>query len=175
MWVTQTYLATVEPGAKLFIYYFFEDYDSEQKAFTDRVQKELEKLGEMYRDQVCLMMPNKRYANKVEGELLRFDSVDWQGLAGRLPGLFLSRKPLTQIQPGDDGQFYIPFKGKDPKSVADTIDRVRQLASDTLVWDHGHPPAPPEPEGAGKRLWDAVELKPGIWGFRLDLKKLISK
>lgn len=38
MWVTQSYLATVEPGAKVFIY-FFEDYNNDQKRFTDQVQR----------------------------------------------------------------------------------------------------------------------------------------
>jgi hypothetical protein len=41
MWVTQTYLGVVEPDAQLYVYYLFENYKREQKAFTDRIQQEL--------------------------------------------------------------------------------------------------------------------------------------
>ena len=44
MWVTQTYLADVEPYAQLFVYYLFEDYNSEQSAFTAEIQRAFEDL-----------------------------------------------------------------------------------------------------------------------------------
>ena len=98
MCVTQTYLGTVEPDAKVFVYYFFEDYDPEQKRFTDRVQRELERLGELFGDQVSLLMPNPRYAGRIEAEV-RENMALWTSLRGKFPGLFVSTLPLSKIAP----------------------------------------------------------------------------
>jgi hypothetical protein len=44
MWVTQTYLGVVEPDAQVYVYYLFEDYNHEQKEFTDRVPPVIEEI-----------------------------------------------------------------------------------------------------------------------------------
>lgn len=170
MWVTQTYLGVVEPDAKLFVYYFFEDYNPEQMSFTEQVQSELENLGEAFGDQVSLLMPNPRYAGRIEAEV-RENKQLWVSLRGNLPGLFLSRKPLTELKPSDDGCVYIPFNTKEPESVSAIIKHVRGIANETLTWDFANQPKP-EPMSFGKRFLDAIELKPGIWGFKIDLRKL---
>lgn len=170
MWVTQTYLGIVEPEAKLFVYYFFEDYQPAQKSFTARVQRELEALGEVFGDSVSLLMPNPRYAGRIEAEV-RENKELWGSLRGNLPGLFLSRKPLSQLKPTDDGCVYIPFETTDPRKAAAVIERVRGIANDTLLWDFTHE-APPKARSFGRMLLDAVELKPGIFGFKIDLKRL---
>jgi hypothetical protein len=170
MWVTQTYLGHVEPDAKLFVYYFFEDYVREQKAFTERVQQELERLGEVFEDKVSLLMPNPRYAGRVEAEVREFREL-WESLHGRLPGLFVSRKPLKSLKPTDDGCVYIPFETNDPDKAATAIQQVRGVANETMSWDFAHRPSPKSPS-FGERLGEAIELKPGIFGFRIDLKKL---
>lgn len=172
MWVTQTYLGTVEPDAKVFVYYFYEDYNSEQTAFTQEVQRELENLGEVFGDQVSLLMPNPRYAGQIEAEM-RDQGKLW-ALRGELPGLFLSRKPLANLKPDDDGCIYIPFETKDAKGVAEVIQRIRGLAYDTLSSDFANR-SEPETESLAKRFGDALELKPGIWGFRIDLRKLFQR
>lgn len=65
MWGTQSYLATVEPEAKVFTYYLFEDYNNDQKRFTDQVQRELERMGEIHDSNVSLLMPNPKYADSI--------------------------------------------------------------------------------------------------------------
>lgn len=170
MWVTQTYLGVVEPEAKLFVYYFFEDYVPEQKSFTNRVQRELEELGEVFGDKVTLLMPNPRYAGRIEAEV-RENRELWASLRGNLPGLFLSRKPLSQLKPSDDGCVYVPFESSDPRKAAAVIERVRGIANDTLSWDFANE-TPPKSKSFGRLLLDAIELRPGIFGFKIDLKKL---
>jgi hypothetical protein len=173
MWVTQTYLGNVEPDAKLFVYYFFEDYNSDQKKFTQRVQRELENLGDVYGDQVSLLMPNPRYANKIESEMRKFD-WNWFSLQGKLPGLFLSPKPISKLERNDKECFYLPFDNKDAKSVAEVIRRIRGIADNTLNWDFANQ-YQSKPYSLGRRFADALELKPGIWGFKIDLRKLFEK
>lgn len=171
MWVTQTYLGVVEPDAKLFVYYFFEDYQPAQKNFTNRVQRELEVLGEVFGDSVSLLMPNPRYAGRIEAEVREHREL-WGSLRGNLPGLFLSRRPLSQ-RPTDDGCIYIPFETTDPERAAIVIQRVRGIASETLNWDFAHQ-EPPKPRSFGKTVLDAIELKPGIFGFKIDLRKIVG-
>lgn len=69
MWVTQTYLGTVEPEASVFIYYLYTNYIDAQVEFTNAVQRELEKFGEAYGSDVSLQMPNPNYAEKIEAEV----------------------------------------------------------------------------------------------------------
>lgn len=173
MWVTQTYLGNVEPDAKLFVYYFFEDYNPDQKAFTQRVQLELENLGEVFGDKVSLLMPNPRYSRQIEAEMRKYDWV-WSSLSGKLPGLFLSRKPIVTLEPDDDGCVYIPFEKQDAKGVAEVIQRVRGIADNTLNWEFANQ-YQPEAKSFGGRLVDALEVKPGVWGFKLDLRKFFQK
>lgn len=134
MWVTQTYLGTVEPDADLFVYYFFGDYAEKKERFTQRVQRELERLGEVFGDQVSLLMPNPQYAGLMEAEV-RENRPLWESLHGNLPALFVSRKPLAKIEPSDDSSFYIPFETNDPEKAAKIIQRVRGIANETLQWD----------------------------------------
>lgn len=173
MWVTQTYLGTVEPNAKLFVYYFFEEYNPDQKKFTESVQKELENLGEAFGDKVSLLLPNPRYAGQIEAEMRQYDWI-WFSLNKKLPGLFLSQKPIIALKPDDIGCVYIPFKKQDAKSVAEVIQSVRGIANNTLSWDFATQ-YQSETKSIGGRLFDALEIKPGIWGFKLDLKKFFKK
>jgi hypothetical protein len=161
MWVTQTYLGTAEPDATLFIYYFFEDYVREQQAFTQLVQRQLEVLGEVLGDKVSLLMPNPEYAGRIEAEV-RQNLALWSSLRGSLPGLFVSREPLAHLT-GRGSGIYIPFETCDPRNVAKVIQRVRGLASDTVLWDREHPTDAIRKSPLG-RLFDAIEFKPGIWG-----------
>lgn len=170
MWVTQTYLGTVEPDARLFVYYFFEDYNDRQKAFTQRVQREMEALGEVFGERVSLLMPNPRYAGQIEAQV-RENKQLWSSVSGKLPGLFISRKPLMKLTSVDDECFFVPFETQDVRQVAGVIQRIRGIANDTLNWDFANQEKP-APKSFGGMLLDAIELKPGIFGFKIDLKKL---
>jgi hypothetical protein len=173
MWITQTYLGNVEPNANLFAYYFFLDYDSEQKRFTEHLQRELEKLGDIYGDQVSLLMPNKRYAGRIEAEVREYRKL-WEAVYDELPGVFLSKKPLVQLSPEDNEFVFISFKDQDAKQVAATIREIRGIADDTLAHNFSDKQSPPKPSFV-RRLADSIEVKPGIWGIQIDLRKFLSR
>jgi hypothetical protein len=78
MWVTQTYLGDVERDAKLFVYYCYENYNTEQRELTEAIQEHLETIGEVYGDKVSLMIPNTRYANRIEAEVREFPNIERQ-------------------------------------------------------------------------------------------------
>jgi hypothetical protein len=178
MWVTQTYLGTVEPDASVFVYYLFEDYSRTQVEFTEEVQRQLEGLGEAFGTRVSLLFPNARYAVRVESEVRGIQDL-WYLLRGKLPALLVATAPLTQFNPNRGDYYLIPFPSQDVEGAAKTIARVRSIANDhvsvsgfhTLL--HGHSEI--DRTQGWRRLLDAIELKPGIGPIKLDLKKLLAK
>lgn len=171
MWVTQTYLGAVEPDATVFIYYFYEDYNDDQKYFTKQVQHSLEDLGEVFRDRVSLLMPNPRYAGRIESEV-RENIELWQSLRGKLPGLFISTVPLVQVGEKDGDSVFVSFDTQDYKGVAEAIQKVRRIAGDYISYDHERRQAQPNSSSVFRRIFDAIELKPGFAGIKIDLKRL---
>lgn len=173
MWVTQSYLTAVEPDAKVFIYYLFENYNSDQVAFTSEVHESLERLGESYGGSVSLLAPNPRYAAHIESELRGIQDF-WWTLQGKLPALLISTGPLSKFSPDTAEYSLISFASTSPAAAADAIKRVRRIADEYLKSDFEA-----KPEKVKISLWrqffDALELKPGVAGIRLDLKRLISK
>lgn len=173
MWVTQSYLATAEPDAKVFIYYLFEDYNPDQVAFTTEVQQRLEHLGESYGGSVSLLMPNPRYAARIESEVRGIQDF-WWTLQGKLPALLISTSPLSGFSPASVEYSLISFKNTSPGGAAEAVEKVRRTADAQLRWDFEKTPEK-EKVSIWRHFFHALELKPGLAGVRLDLKKLAAK
>lgn len=184
MWITQTYLNSPEPNAKLHIYYLFEDYKDTHVKATLAVQRELEELSLVYTD-VCMLMPNVNSSARIEGEL-RANQALWQRLSDNIPGLVISRKPLEKLDYASDEIFFIRLNSQgfsengmglsvNSKPFAQSIHELRKLVNDDLAWQYRELSRyEAEPNGIAKKVFEAVELKPGIAGFRIDLKKLFG-
>jgi hypothetical protein len=169
MFVTQSYIGSSDPRANLHIYYIFQAYN-EQNDFSHLVQLELEKIGEMYQEKVALYMPNPRSADKIAGQILGVCLK----LKSSFPGLLITKDPIEQIEDSSDDSIYIPFDGESPESAALIISEIRKLCWDQLNWNHSQLEEVTK-VGAISRLGEAMEIKPGIFGIRLDLKKLFNK
>lgn len=172
MWVTQTYLGAVEPDADVFIYYLFLNYIPEQQQFTERLQRELEQLGDVFGGKASLLMPNPRYAGKIEAEVREIRPL-WEAVYAKLPGLLISTVPLTKIERYDDSCLFVPFESMNTLGLLTAVDKIKQLADQTIAWENK--PVLAEHEGFTQRLVDSLELKPGIFGFRVDLRKLFER
>ncbi len=169
MWVTQTYLGSVQEDAGVFIYYLYEDYNRLQAELTAAVQRALEEMGDAYRDAVSLQMPNPRYAGQIEAEV-RENKALWEEVMGKLPGLLVATAPFTRLKWPNHDCYYLPFNGKDRVAVAEAIKAARLLTNANLqVWAQNS-----KPSGFGARFKDSLELKPGIYGIHLDLKRLFG-
>jgi len=168
MWVTQTYLGNVELDANFFVYYLYEEYNPDQKGLTENIQRHLEDLGEVYGDKVSLMMPNPRFAGRIESEVRDFPKL-WMAVHEMLPGLLLSPVPLIKLKESLKGCKFIPFKSNDSKFLSSMIRSIRQLADSAI-------------ESANvsqakklswlERLFNAIEIKPGMLGVNIDIKRL---
>ena len=167
--MTQTYLGVVEPDADVYVYYFFLDYIDEQKRFTGRLQRELEQLGDVFGGKVSLLMPNPRYVGKIESEVREIRPL-WEAVYSKLPGLLISSIPLVEIKGYADNCYFVPFESLDSKGVTVAVDRIKRLADRTIAWNQK--PVPERSDSFVNRFTDSIELKPGIFGFRIDLRKL---
>ncbi len=165
MWVTQTYLGTVEPDAEVFVYYFYLDYVTDQQRFTAQLQHELEELGEIFGGKVSLQMPNPRYAGRIEAEV-RENRALWEALHPKLPGLFLSTSPLSRINAYDSSCFFVPLAS----GVSHAVSQIKKLADEAITWGYQQQNQPKKPSLA-ERFFDSLELKPGVGGFKIDLRR----
>jgi hypothetical protein len=173
MWVTQTYLGNVEADAKVFVYYFYLDYVDSQKNFTTNLQKELEKLGDIFGGTVSLLMPSPRYAGQIEAEVREIRPL-WEAIHNRLPGLFLSTKPLSQVRGYEEWCFFVPFDEQSKAGVLDAVQKIRRLADEAITWNYQENARAPEPTFMDRFL-SAIEIKPGIAGFKVDVRRLFHR
>lgn len=176
MWVTQTYLGNPDPDADVFVYYLYLNYVGEQKVFTANLQRELEALGDVFGGKVSLQMPSERYAGKVEAEV-RENKALWEVVYSELPGLLVSTVPLAQVQGYDDTCIFVSFKNMSKTNTTLglllAVDKVKILADRTIAWKHK--PVPTQQRGFIERLGESLELKPGVFGIRVDLRKLFRR
>lgn len=172
MWVTQTYLGKPDPNAELFVYYVYEDYVPTQARFTKALNEHLGNLGHTYREKVSLFVPNSKFTAPIAGELREIRLL-WDAMHGKLPGILIARRPLSEFNPEDE--FYlVPFTGANPRDVAEVVDQVHrtlheQLSNNRLTQ---RKLSTKGPNGWCERFYNALELKPGYSGVRIDLKKL---
>jgi hypothetical protein len=178
MWVTQTYLRSPDTDAKVHVYYLFEDYKSDQMGLTSSIQSALASLGQQYGRTVTLYMPEPNSLNPIRTELRGIESL-WWSIDGRLPGLLILKKPLEQYDDENPESFYVPLCGDDgpiasPEHIADMIQRVTQIADEHLQWEFTNR-RPDRDIKKNSDLFNAIEMKPGLWGFRVDLKQLFKR
>ena len=176
MWITQTYLGNPDPDADVFVYYLYLNYVAEQNVFTAKLQRELEALGDVFGGKVSLQMPSERYAGKVEAEV-RENRELWNAVYSELPGLLVSTVPLAKIEGYDDTCIFVSFsrmsKASTTLGLLLAVDKVKILADRTIAWKHK--PTPPPERGFIERIGDSLELKPGVFGIRVDLRKLFCR
>lgn len=166
MWITQTYIGNVEPQANIFIYYLYENYVADQKL----VQHKLEGMGDAYNDKVSLLMPNPQYADRIESEVREIPAL-WNHVKPNLPGLLVTRVPLIKISALTKNCLFFPLTTDESlNKVAETISEVRKATEDVL-FDISRKNEAGALEKF-QRLGNCIQLKPGIFGFSIDLKKL---
>jgi hypothetical protein len=178
MWVTQTYLRSPDSEAKVHVYYLFEDYNSDQNSLTDSIQSSLAALGQRYGRTVTLYMPEPNSLDPILKELLGIERL-WWSVYDRLPGLLILKRPLEDYSDENPESFYVPLCGDDgpiasSEDIAEMIQRVTQIADEQLQWEFANR-KPDRDIKKNSDLFDAIEMKPGLWGFRVDLKRLLKR
>lgn len=130
-------------------------------------------LGEVYGGNVSLLMPNPNYADRIEAEVREIRPV-WELVHESLPGLLISTTPLAKLEKLSDECYYVPFDLRlTPSMAANEIAEVRKLVDISLIVKATGRDS--EVKSMYRRIGEAIELKPGLFGFRIDLKRLFAK
>ena len=176
MWITQTYLKSPQPNALLHVYYMYQQYSEHERRKTGMIQKELEGMGHRFGDAVSLSMPNQRSADQIEKEIREVQPL-WQAVHDKLPGILVSTKPMSSFEFEAGEHVFFSFGGgKSVRDCAMLLSRISELLDEQLyhqtsVVASATRSAPTTME----KFLAAVELKPCLYGFRVDLKKLFSR
>lgn len=170
MHITQTYLGTYGASG-LFVYYLFEDYSDDQQKLTKKVQDALDDLGADYMKEIDLFRPNERFAGDIAREVREIPAL-WRYCHGRLPGFLVSRVPLVEVDPQNGDLIFFSIQGRSEDEALEVVRRIRQLTRDSINAAGEIVTTVQERDGALVRVWKALEVKPGLFGVRLDLKAL---
>lgn len=176
MWATQTFLKTPEPDAQVFVYYLHVGHFREQVEFTEQMQAYLRRLGHEYGDDVSLLMADRESADKISREVRTCLLALWQELRENLPALLIATVPLEHFDACSGDYAIVSFAGLSASEAASKFIQAKDLIDDILV--HKYKVAQAEARNkpsAWRLIWDAMEAKPGIAGFRIDLKKVMNR
>ncbi|MET0656766.1 MAG: hypothetical protein ABW110_01255 [Steroidobacteraceae bacterium] len=142
----------------------------------------LENFGKKLNNRASLTLPQAGSYAEVRKNLLRFNWSDdrRQFLKSyEHPILLLSRSPMAIDQfDAKDAQLFLFTDGMaNPQmyftvlnELADEVNLGRDLMSVSSYLGS----TPPEATGFMRRLWDGLQLKPGVFGFGIDLKKVAT-
>ena len=119
MWISQTYLGSIEENAKVVVYYLFESYNNFQSEFTKALMAHLATLGKRAGEEATIFVPNPDSLEPIENEIrgIANDNEEFVKILNqKTPGLlFLDRRLIdfkskvhpwvyVSLRPFADGQ-----------------------------------------------------------------------
>lgn len=176
MWVSQTYLGRVGEEAKVYLYYFWEDY-SRQKKVPSRVLNRLAELGYSFREDVSAFVPMDEWRGLIQAEMEDKFREFWWTFKEQTPGVFLCQKPLSDFDPEDDEWLFFPITAQVVRSYTAATEFFTELhrVCQEIVENE-----PPTEEAHARRsfwsdLYESSQLKLTFMGAGIDFKPLISR
>ena len=172
MWVSQTYLADVEPSAGCYVYYLFEDYVSFQSTYTEEVRKELASFGARYGADTALFFPQEEALARVASEIRQKFNLIWRDFSGKLPGLFVCSRQLHNFEPGVDEYLFIPLAPR-PENAPEQFEKLESILNEVRE------ARMPQPQAQRRKpfieeLWDRVSIEPAFMGVKFKIKSARS-
>lgn len=174
MWVTQSYLGDPDKDPKVYAYYLFEDYSQEQEAFTKDLEARLAHVGDQFGPHATILMPNRHNTPRIEGEVRNALGEFWHTLQGQLPGLLVTTTKLSEFNIADGTGHFFSLAHCDRDSALQVVLSVHRLMQQCIEHEHANKQPLPK-ETTLSRLLASIEAKPGVAGFRFDLRKFFGK
>ena len=173
MQISQTYLGSSHPRAKLFVYYLWEDY-KEQEDVPEAVIRRLDQAGWAFGKDVSLTAPSPGSLDNIRSEIRPEGKDSWWWQVGQnTPGLLLTTKPFGKFRPTKDECifFSLPHEAARSEDAYEAIfEALHDQCERMLAQKSG---------GAVVEtlsvIYEAIEMKPSVFGFGIDLKKLITR
>jgi len=172
MWLSQTYLGQPESNAKLFVYYLWEAY-REQSNVPKELIKRLSDAGISFGNAVSFFAPAPGNYHKIRTEIQNKAINElWHSFHDKTPGLFLTNKPISQLNPKNDEFVYFPLpkQGKgNEEAIEKAFDQLHRVCVEKLKEDRNN-----SSRDLIRTILDAAKLEPSFMGIGMDLKQIVS-
>ncbi len=165
MWITQTYLGKPDPGAKIFIYWLWEDYAGHKEAPTNIITR-MQEMGRSFGDEVTLMSPQPGDHVEIGGNIKR---GLWSKVAGKTPGLLLLEKPLTEIDPRSEEYIFFQLGNRDEREITKIFKEIEFVCREMLKVDAENA------TGWLRRFGEAIQFNPNFMGIGVDIRQLFRR
>lgn len=174
MWVTQSYLGDPDQDAKVYVYYLFENYNSAQVEFSKSIERQLAHIGDQFGPKATILMPNPANAPKIQNEVTNLLKPLWHELQDQLPGLLISTRRITEINLIEGNHHYFPLADCSEQEAAEVIEEAHRLM--WQIAQHRHNVnEEPDRDTLWHRLVGAIEVKPGVFGVNIDIRRLVGR
>ena len=134
MWISQTYLGSIEEDAKVVVYYFFESYSDFQSAFTKALMNHLSTMGKRVGKQAAVFVPNEDSLEPIKNEIRGIANNNEEFvriLNQKLPGLLFIDKRLLYFNSHSDPWVYVSLRpfvdGHTKERMSDFFSRIERV------------------------------------------------
>jgi hypothetical protein len=175
MLITSTYLRTTRGCYKYLFFLLLEDYVQEQREFSSALKASLERFARSLKDEAALVRP---FTGDIEATRQQVLDKRWPGPAEReilsTPSLLMIDRDFDTFHPVEHPwlQIKIPLRGREDATGRMLENLAKLITSDPdddifrqarRIVRQGH-----------MESIKILELKPGIFGFSLDLLELVK-
>ena len=165
------------PARKYWMYLAISEYFENVRPLDDFVQI-LINFGETLEDKAKVTLPLRGAYSRTRRSILRlsWDHDTWEDLdRTKDPYLLVLPKPLSSFKPAEDQFIIMRFSEaiSRPTQYVEVLDKIAseiKSGRDIFEWKN----RPRKDKGFPQRLLEAIEAKPGAFGFSIDLKKLLT-
>ena len=173
MWVTQTYLGCPDPCAKLFVYYLWEEY-REQRDVPEEIMQRLASAGRAFGQAVSLFAPISGAQHEIRAEL-RSRECDffWRNIVQNTPCLFLTTKPLRDLDPHRDDEYRVLPLPTEVAGYEETIEGVFRTLHEVCA-QRLQEQDDCDDTSFLEQVCNAIRLQPAFFGIGIDLKPILS-
>jgi len=180
MYVTTTYIG-VERGRFHYLFFFVtESYIEANGRIADALQPLLSEFGKQLAEHGAVVKPFDGGASKTFEEVWnrRWSPAQHDQLRDSTPGLLVIDSDFRTFDPAKDPYLFVSFReamddfgNVKPFEIGGLLSALTDGARRGDIFDSfGEYMKANERTQAKSKAWNALELKPGIWGFKVDLK-----
>ena len=138
MWISQTYLGSIEENAKVVVYYLFESYSDFQSEFTKALMSHLSTLGKRVGEEASIFVPNPDSLEPIENEIrgIANNNEDFVKILNqKTPGLLFLDRRLIDFKSKVHPWVYVslrPFAdGQSKDRMSDFFIRIERVILDS--------------------------------------------
>ncbi len=179
MYVTTRFIGTERGKMKYLFFFLTEDYIESQVRIMQSIEPLLIKLSSEIGQEGALVRPFRNFERDTLGDVMRKEwSTDNRNRLSKTPGILIIDKDFDSFDPQRHKWLHISLRGLINSSGDVQIFELKNLFTLLIgACKEGNIldiPNTISKKSSAKDLWDSVELKPGVCGISIDLKKAME-